>query len=256
MMATRNPAPRLAPGCRLVALDSVGSTNDEAKRLAGEGAGHLTFVWAGEQTAGRGRRGRAWHSPRGNLYVSVVLRPRCPVPKAMELGFVAGLAIADALASLAPAIPGRLLKWPNDVLLGGRKVAGILVESEAPGAGPVEWVVLGSGVNVASYPSRVERPATSLAAEGCEVAVEALLGAYSERIVAWTEVWTREGFPPVRRSWLDRAVGLGEAVEVRLHREVLKGIFAGMDDQGALLLDQPGGRRAVTVGEVFAGAAA
>ena len=150
----------LPPAYRLVALDSVASTNDEAKRLARDGAEDGTLVWAREQASGRGRGGRNWASPRGNLYLSLVLRPECPASRAAELGFVAAVALGAALASLVPPLCPINYKWPNDVLLGERKVAGILIETESglqsqPGA-PLEWMVLGLGVNVQHYPEDTE----------------------------------------------------------------------------------------------------
>ena len=141
-------SPVLPDGWRLVALPSVGSTNDAALRLAEGGASEGTFVWAREQTGGRGRRGRSWVSPPGNLYCSTVLRPECPASRAAELGFVAALAVAD----IVPAERRIRLKWPNDVLVDGGKIAGILLESSIGQDGLVEHVVAGIGVNVGFAP--------------------------------------------------------------------------------------------------------
>src|SRR6185436_12611332 len=135
--------PVLPDGWTLVALQSVGSTNDEAARLAAAGAAEGTVVWAREQTAGRGRRGRHWASPVGNLYTSAIVRPDCPAARAAELGFVAALAVAD----MVPAGRPVRLKWPNDVLVEGAKVAGILPESSIGADGQAEHVILGIGVN-------------------------------------------------------------------------------------------------------------
>ncbi len=116
--------PRLPPGYKLICYDSIGSTNDEAKRLAREGAAERTLVWALEQNAGRGRRGRRWVSPRGNLYASLILRPDCTPHRAAQLGFVAALAVGGALGALLPRVEGLSYKWPNDVLINGVRSRG------------------------------------------------------------------------------------------------------------------------------------
>ena len=145
--------PDLPASYQLVRLDSVDSTNEEARRLAAsEAAVDGTLVWALSQTAGKGRRGRAWESPGGNLYCSILLRPDCAAAKAAQLSFVAAVAVVEAVTDIAgPALEVRC-KWPNDVLVGGRKISGILLESEAGAGDEVEWVVVGVGVNVAHHP--------------------------------------------------------------------------------------------------------
>ena len=246
--------PRLPTVYRLVAFERVGSTNEEAKRLAADGAEEGTLVWALEQTAGRGRRGRRWESPRGNLYLSLVLRPDAPPAEAAQLGMVAAVALGDALGTLMPPLTEVRFKWPNDVLVNGRKAAGILIESAAGGPGRLDWLVLGIGVNVESHPADAAFPATSLRAEGgAEVAVAALLEAFSRSFLNWTNVWVEEGFAPVRRAWLARAWGRGEAIQVRLEGRTLEGVFADLDAAGALLLDlSDGSRRRITAADVFA----
>src|SRR5512146_93191 len=146
--AMMEAAPTLPEGFRLHRYKTLGSTNDEAKALARAGAPDGTIVWAGEQTAGRGRRGRVWRSPPGNLYVSVVLRPDATPARAAQLGFVAALGLGDALRRLAGPALNLRYKWPNDVLANGRKLAGILLESETSTKVRVDFVVLGLGVNI------------------------------------------------------------------------------------------------------------
>lgn len=245
-------APELPDGFRLHRYDRIGSTNDEAKALARAGAPAGTLVWAGEQTAGRGRRGRLWVSPPGNLYLSLVARPAGASPRAAQLGFVAALALGEALTPSVGA-PGELrYKWPNDVLLNGRKLAGILLESETVAAGTVDFVVIGVGVNLVSTPREAEYPATSLAAEGIAgVTAPGLLAAFAREIARWTRRWEGEGFAPVRAAWLARASGLGERVRVRLDRATLEGRFLDLDADGALLLDTPQGVRPISVGDIF-----
>jgi BirA family biotin operon repressor/biotin-[acetyl-CoA-carboxylase] ligase len=199
-----------------VALETVDSTNDEALRLAAEGAEDGTLVWAREQTGGRGRQGRSWSSPPGNLYFSLVLRPDCAPAEAAQLGFVAGLALGEAIGSVA----------------------------------------LGLGANLQHFPEDTSFPATSLRSEGAtEVDVVALLEAFGRYFMSWVNRWLDEGFAPVRRAWLHHAHGLGEEIEVRLPRETLKGTFKDLDARGVLLLELPGGEtREISAGDVYFGA--
>lgn len=245
-------APALPEGYRLLHFAKVGSTNDEAKRLAHAGAAHGTLVCADEQTAGRGRRGRTWLSPPGNLHLSLVMRPGGAPARAAQLGFVAALGLGDALATLAGPRLQLRYKWPNDVLAGGRKLAGILLESETSANDSVDFVVIGVGTNLAFSPSDVEFPATSLAEQGfAGVTPALLLDAFVGHFDAWARRWSTDGFDPVRAAWLARASGVGETIRVRLERGTLYGRFLDLDDDGALLLDGTEGRRRVAAGEVF-----
>ncbi len=235
--------------------DRVGSTNDEACRLAAEGAADGTVVWARRQTAGRGRRGRRWESPVGNLYFSVIMRPRVDTATGAQVSFVAALAIADAVAGILPAGARIEQKWPNDVLVRGAKITGILLESSGGAGHSVDWIVVGCGVNVAQAPETAGLASTCLHREGAPDAdVRDVLVLVLERLRFWRDTWIRDGFAPVREAWLARARGLGGPVTVRLPGRELQGRFAGMDGAGALLLDLPdGGRRQVTAGEVYFG---
>ena len=236
---------------RLVRHERIASTSDEAKVLAADGAAAGTLVWAGAQSAGRGRQGREWISPTGNFYASLVLRPAVPVATAAQLGFVAALAVADACVALAP-VAAISLKWPNDVLLNGRKLAGILLESQSQGDGMLAWLVLGIGINLATYPVEVEYPATALAAIGADMDAETMLGAVAASFLVWYERWRDgAGFATIRAEWLARAQGLGQPMRVRLPGETRDGIFAGLDTDGALLLDTGAGRQRIAAGEVF-----
>jgi BirA family biotin operon repressor/biotin-[acetyl-CoA-carboxylase] ligase len=243
-----NPTPVLPDGWTLVALQSVGSTNDEAARLADHGAPEGTVVWAREQTGGRGRRGRRWASPVGNLYSSTILRPACPAQRAAELGFVAALAVADIVS------PGRSVrvKWPNDVLVDGGKVAGILPESAIGQDGKAEHVVMGIGVNVGFAPQLPEMryPAAMLGGT-----VEEALGKLVAALAARLGQWRRAGFESIRADWLARAGPIGLEVDVRLGEELVRGRFGGIDHDGALLLDTPVGPRKIVAGELLGRAA-
>jgi BirA family biotin operon repressor/biotin-[acetyl-CoA-carboxylase] ligase len=241
-------APVLPDGWTLVALQSVGSTNDEAARLAETGAAEGTVVWAREQTGGRGRRGRQWASPVGNLYSSTLVRPACPAARATELGFVAALAVADIVP------PGRDLrvKWPNDVLVEGGKVAGILPESSIGADGAAEHVILGIGVNVGFAPTLPEMRYPGACLGGTvEAALTRLTAALARRLAQWRS----DGFEAVRAEWLAKAGPLGFEVDVKLGEELVRGRFAGMDREGALLLDTTAGPRRIVAGELLARAA-
>jgi BirA family transcriptional regulator, biotin operon repressor / biotin---[acetyl-CoA-carboxylase] ligase len=243
-----SPAPVLPDGWTLVALESVGSTNDEAAQLADAGAPEGTVVWSREQTGGRGRRGRHWASPVGNLYTSTILRPDCPAPRAAELGFAAALAVAD----IVPAGREVRVKWPNDVLVDGGKIAGILLESAIGQTGQVQHVVAGIGVNVGFAPQLPEMRYPGSALGGSvEAALEKLAAALAGRLAEWR----REGFETVRAAWLAKAGPLGAEVDVKLGEGLVRGRFAGLDREGALLLDTATGPRKIVSGELLGRAA-
>lgn len=240
-------------GMHLIPLGIVDSTNEEARRRCEAGAGDGCVIWAEQQTQGRGRRGRSWLSPRGNLYVSIIVRPRVQPPAYAQLSFVAALAVADAVGQHLPAGSMIGCKWPNDVLVRGRKVAGLLLESEA-GRGPgADWLVAGIGINVAWAPEdeAVLYPATALAAEGSGAAAADVLGSLLTAFGRWRSTWEQDGFAAIRAAWLARAHGLGEEVVVRLETETLKGVFRDLDPSGALILAQDRGVRTITAGDVF-----
>jgi BirA family transcriptional regulator, biotin operon repressor / biotin---[acetyl-CoA-carboxylase] ligase len=246
--------PHLPPAYRLITLDTVDSTNAEARRLAAMGeqqAPDGTLVWAQEQTAGRGRRGRKWHSPRGNLYCSLILRPEVPAEKAAQLSFVGALAVCDALSAIGP--PGHMIqcKWPNDILLNGDKVGGLLLEAETGGGGTPDWVIMGLGINVAQHPSRVEFSATSLRASGWVVTEIDCLDAFSRHFMTWANTWLDQGFGAIRKNWLWRCKGIGDKIEVRLAKQTMKGIFKDIDQDGALLLKTGRSEHRITAGDVF-----
>jgi len=245
--------PQLPESVNLIHFASVESTNDTAKQLAANGAKSGTLVWADEQTRGRGRGGHDWHSPPGNLYTTIILRPGKPAQETAGLSFIAALAIGDAVQEHLPHNATLSLKWPNDVLINGKKVAGILLESAAFGGGDAEWVIVGCGVNVANYPETQGNGATSLANEGCDnVDIGRLLEAYIQHLLDWEEQWQVSGFSPIRTAWLQRATGIGKRVRVRLSADEFEGLFTDMDASGALLVELPDGRvRRVTAGDVF-----
>lgn len=240
-----------SPGAvHLVALDAVGSTNDEAFRLGREGAPDLSLITARSQNAGRGRRGRNWSSPVGNLYASFLLRPECPVGRLAELGFVASVAAAEACNELLPAPRRVALKWPNDLLLGGAKLAGILLETiDEPPSG--RMVAVGIGINVASAAPGAAYPTTCLADHGAADLAQ-LRDALAARFADRYRQWRHHGFAPARDAWTAMAMARGRPLTVRIEAETVQGTFGGIDETGALLLDLPSGlRRRVLAGDVM-----
>lgn len=244
---------QLPGSVELIRFTSVESTNDTAKQLAANGAKSGTLVWADEQTRGRGRGGHDWHSPPGNLYSTMILRPDKSAQETAGLSFIAALAISDAVQELLPSSATLNLKWPNDVLINSKKVAGILLESAAVGSGDAEWVVIGCGVNIDNHPETTGNEATSLTNEGCNnVDVRGLLESYVRHLLDWEERWQADGFNPIRTAWLQRAIGVGKPVHVRLSTDEFEGLFTDMDASGALLVELPDGDvRRVTAGDVF-----
>jgi BirA family biotin operon repressor/biotin-[acetyl-CoA-carboxylase] ligase len=231
-------------------LATVDSTNTHAKSLAASGAPEGTLVFAHEQTAGRGRQGNTWQGISGNLFATLVLRPALSGAALGQLSFVVAVALARAIAQLLPDPKDVGLKWPNDILLRGRKCAGILLESEGRLAdGALPWVVAGFGVNLAAGPEGASTLPEAGAprikpAEFLDIFEPAFIGVYNE--------WQEQGFKPIQAAWMGAAVNLGRNIHVRLTRESLDGVFEGIDAQGALQLRlADGGIRHISSGEVY-----
>ncbi|HEY1930417.1 MAG TPA: biotin--[acetyl-CoA-carboxylase] ligase [Acetobacteraceae bacterium] len=224
--------------------ERLGSTNDEARRLAAAGAAHGTVVHADEQSAGRGRLARRWYSPPGNLYVSIVLRPDVPQARRVELGFVAALAVADAVDALLPSRTRASLKWPNDVLVRDGKIAGILLENDS------DAVILGIGVNVLHAPEGLSYQVSTIVGSGGLATVDGTRERLLKALGDWLTIWQQDGFAPVRTAWLARAHPPGTQLGVALSDRFVTGGFAGIDTDGALLLDTPQGRGRVVAGDV------
>jgi BirA family biotin operon repressor/biotin-[acetyl-CoA-carboxylase] ligase len=253
-------------GYRLIAFDSIGSTNAEALGRARSGERGPIWLVTSEQTAGRGRRHRAWIAPRGNLASSVLERIDISPAVAATLGFAAGLAIEQALrrvsveASLRSAgsdTMNFLLKWPNDVLCGSKKLVGIGLEAEAVADRGLA-VVVGIGTNVVAAPEATPTPATSLAALGVNVGAEDLFGALSDAWVEYRGIWDNgRGFGDIRRQWLERAAGLGQPVSIQSGAVTISGTFDTIDDAGCLIVATSDGRRVpISAGDVYFGSAA
>jgi BirA family biotin operon repressor/biotin-[acetyl-CoA-carboxylase] ligase len=237
-----------ANGFGHIHLDRVGSTNQD---VLARGEDRL-WLTATEQTAGRGRRGRRWSSSPGNLYASLLLVDPAPQRRAADLCFVAALAVSDAVLAVAPrAGAGVALKWPNDVLIYGAKVAGILVEAAHQTSG--FSAVVGCGVNVAHHPADTPYPACHLTETDATVTAGALFAALTDAFVVRLAEWHRgDGFPTIREAWLLRAAGRGRRIVVRLADGDVDGVFEALDADGSLILrDDAGARRLISAGEVF-----
>ena len=244
---------KLPPGYLLTVLDKVDSTNAEARRRAEDGAPDGTMIQGITQTEGRGRRGRRWESPRGNLYMSLILKPDCSVVHGLSIAFVSAIAMYEALASIVPPMVEINVKWPNDILVNGRKVAGILLESSSDYNSKLRWLVLGVGVNIKSFPEDTEYPATSLNFEGAmSTSATEVLCSFARHFKRWLNMWMDEGFPVIRTAWLQRAAYLGKRIEVRLPNERFSGRFLDIDERGCLIVEvKNGDNRSVSVGDIF-----
>ena len=253
-------------GYRLAAYDSIGSTNAEALLRARAGERSPTWFVTSDQTAGRGRRHRAWIAPRGNLACSVLEMVDTSPAIAATLGFAAGLTLEAALRKASHEAVVRAggsqdlqfsLKWPNDMPAGRKKLAGILLEAETMPDGRIA-VVIGIGTNVIGAPEGTPTPATSLKALGVDIGAEELFAALSDCWAEFRGLWGGgQGFGEIRRLWLKRAVGLGEAVAVRTAGSTIAGTFDTIDDAGSMIVRTASGDRiAVTAGDVYFGSAA
>ena len=241
-----------ATGASLICHDTLGSTNAEALSLARAGERRPLWITAVRQTAGRGRRGSVWMSEPGNLYASLLLSDAAPAAHLPELCFVVALTVRDAIAAAAPAMASELkLKWPNDLLLDGAKLAGILIEAESVGGKTV--TVAGIGVNCAHHPRDTGYPATALAAHGVSMGPDELFRELSGAMVARLAQWDRgAGFAAIRAEWLSHAAGIGGDIVVRLPDRELSGKFESLDQMGRLMLRLPAGRlEAIAAGEIF-----
>lgn len=212
------------------------------------------WIAAAQQTAGRGRRGRAWETGSGNLAATLLLKTDRPAAEAAQLSFIAALAVADLADRW---VDPRLVsvKWPNDLLIAGRKAAGILVESGAASAGGL-WVAVGIGVNLKAAPLAAERPATTFAENmvGPPPEPQAALEQLADAFHAWLTAWDRRGFAAVIEGWTKRAHGLGQPCTARLPGETIEGVAEGMEPDGALRLRlADGGVRRISAGDVFFG---
>ena len=226
-------------------VTETGSTNADMLMLARSGAEEGLWLRAERQTDGRGRQGRVWTSPEGNLYASTLVRLRRGDPQAATLALVASVALEEVVRAYFPS--GASLKWPNDLLVHGKKLSGILLERAD------DAVVIGIGVNLAHHPENLDRPATSLAAHGAAPDPADFLETLAAAFDRWLSIWRNEGLAPVRARWLDRAHPAGAALTARLpDGGAIDGLFAGLDSEGALILRLADGTsRVIHAADVF-----
>lgn len=243
-------------GYRLEVFTSLGSTNDEAMSRTAAGDPGRLWIVAATQTRGRGRMGRVWVSPPGNLYASLLLIDPAPPDRAAELGFVAGVALIDALRAMAGDDRRIRLKWPNDALCDGDKLSGLLLEGASLRNGGFACVV-GIGVNCRTSPTDAPYPTASLRSIGAASADRGTLFALlSDSFAHWLEIWARGGnFSAIRTGWLERAGGIGEIARVTRNGQILEGLFRGIDARGRMLLERAGGTmETIEAGDVAFGA--
>ena len=228
-------------------LAETGSTNADMLDLARSGASEGLWLRAERQTGGRGRQGRTWVSPPGNLYTSTLVRLRPTDPEPASLALVAAVALDEAVRAHLGDGAAPTLKWPNDLLLGGAKLSGILLERGG------DAVVIGVGVNLAHHPHDIDRVATSLAAHGVIVDPATFQETLADTFARWLGVWRGQGHAPVRARWLERAHPPGTPLTARLPDDTaVEGLFDGLDPSGALVLRlADGGRRVIHAADIF-----
>jgi BirA family biotin operon repressor/biotin-[acetyl-CoA-carboxylase] ligase len=236
---------------RIEELPAIDSTNEALRHRAAEGEPEGLVLRADEQRAGRGRRGRGWDSPPGNLYVSLLLRADGAPAMGATVGFVAAIALGEVLRGLTTA--AVLHKWPNDLLIGGAKMTGVLLEAGTKPDGRLDWLVLGMGVNIVSHPETGLYLTTDLVASGGRaITPQDLLRRFLTGFGPAYDTWSRSGFGAVREAWLAHAAGIGDKVVARLEREEISGRFADLDPDGTLVMTLDGGRqRRIAAGDVF-----
>jgi BirA family biotin operon repressor/biotin-[acetyl-CoA-carboxylase] ligase len=252
------PEPHMPAGWRVRAYAELDSTNSALKRLVEQGAdvAEGELIWAKSQTAGRGRSGRTWVSPPGNVYASYLIEAPADSAAAPQLGFVAARAVVETILDLPrhnTAPPRVTCKWPNDVLIEGEKVCGILPELASDPEGR-NWVIVGIGIDV--EPVEVANPTypvTALKLHHIDTTPAHVLTVLSRTLDQWLGVWRAQGFAAIRKAWLECGPAIGSPVSVNPGSGAVSGAFAGLDADGALLLDTPEGRRRIVAGDVLMG---
>lgn len=235
---------------RVQVIGTAPSTQDTVRNLADAGEPEGLAIQALQQTKGRGRHGNDWASPMGNLYLSVLLRPSCKAVKAGQMAFVIALALSEAMGEVIEPSHTKTLKWPNDILIDGKKISGILLETKLDKHDRVDYLIIGTGVNIFAAPE---------GAMGLDqikkepVFVNKFRDLYLQKLLEHYTVWQNKGFAPIREAWLKQAHGLGQNMKIRLPEVTYEGVFDGIDETGALLATIDGTPRSFTSGEVHFG---
>jgi BirA family biotin operon repressor/biotin-[acetyl-CoA-carboxylase] ligase len=237
---------------RLECHEVLESTSTLLKQRAEAGAAEGLAIQALRQSAGKGRQGRGWDSPEGNLYISVLLRPGVALREAPQWSFVAALALAETLKPLLPKAAQARLKWPNDLLLDGAKAAGILVETGVAANHELDWICIGIGVNIATKPSLPDR-ATACLAEYLPnpPAPEVLAARLLQNLAHWHDLRLAQGFAPIREAWLRHAPAMGAPVSVKRDGALIEGSFVGLSPEGGLLLAKGREVQLILAGEII-----
>ncbi len=235
---------------KIEVTDTMPSTQDAVLARAEENAPEGLVVQTLEQSQGRGRQGNQWTSPLGNLYMSLLLKPLCKPDLAGQISFVIGLALSAAMNPYVQAPHKKTLKWPNDILIDGKKCAGILLESRLSGRGLVESLAVGIGVNILAPPP--ERAGLQQIAGEKRIAIHRFRDEVLAYISDYYDGWKSAGFIPVRRDWLNQAHGLNHKITARLPGGETKGIFRDIDETGALIIENASGENlSIRAGEVY-----
>jgi BirA family transcriptional regulator, biotin operon repressor / biotin---[acetyl-CoA-carboxylase] ligase len=249
-----NSSGRFSPEAfRHVAFDDIGSTNNECLARARAGDSGLLWVTAARQTSGRGRRGRAWTSEPGNLYASLLLVDPAPIEKTASLPLAVAVAVHDAVRAVLPPGDAALqVKWPNDILIDRKKTCGILLEGE-PLTDGKRALVIGIGVNIRHMPDSAPYGVTRLVDHGAAVSPDELFAHIFRSMASVLESWDEgRGTARIVSRWRELACGIGEKITVNLSDRSIEGIFAGIDDEGLLLLDLGAGQvMPIAAGDVF-----
>lgn len=226
---------------------------DEARSQALQGRAEETIIVAAEQTQGRGRQGRAWESLKGNLYLTYLTYLDGPLSRSPQLSFVACVAVGEELRSFLPPLHRLTYKWPNDLLLNGKKVGGLLLEAlPIPGKDKIAYLI-GCGVNVKTYPTQTRYPATSLQHEGIYVSLEEILPRITVSLQSYIALWQKEGFAPIRQTWMQDALKLEKKISFHSQGKIRTGLFKEIDQEGALILETPEGIEKFSAGEIVEG---
>ncbi len=254
---TARSTENMPSGYELVTYEEIGSTNTEAMRLSNDLGENRLWVRAKKQTQGRGRNGRSWQSRTGNLHASLALQFNCDVNTVAQLSLLAGVAAYDALLKICDSaiIDHIRLKWPNDLLLDGAKIGGILLESTKQLDKKTISVVIGTGINLAYHPELDDRKTTSLSMHKQEIEPEKALYALAGTTAHWLKIWNLgKNFDQIREAWALRGQKIGSPIMVNSGSEIIRGHFAGLNVTGGMILQLPSGEyKDVHFGDVILG---